>query len=234
VARGNVGVGFAVPIDAIDELLPALRTGKVTRGRIGVQITPVTRDLVEPLGLEAAAGALVRQVDRGGPAARAGIEPGDVIVAYNGEPVKESDDLVVAVARTTPGTSVPVEVMRATLRQTLKVTVGELETSEAGGDTFSSEVERFGLTLGPITPEAARRLNVPEGQAGALVTSVERDSPAARAGIRGGDVILEVNREAVTGVDDAVARLRESVLRTTFLLLSRQGQEVFVTVAPPS
>ena len=91
---GNVGVGFAIPIDAVRELLPELREGTVTRGRIGVQITAVTKGLAEPLGLKEAEGALVRLVEKEGPAAAAGIEPGDVIVAYNGKRVVESDDLV--------------------------------------------------------------------------------------------------------------------------------------------
>ncbi|MGE3177831.1 MAG: S1C family serine protease [Vicinamibacterales bacterium] len=111
-APGNVGVGFAIPIQPIRELLPQLREGTVTRGRIGVQISPVTRDIAEPLGLDEARGALVRMVERDGPAAAAGIEPGDVIVRYDGTDVQGSDELVALVTKTKPGTSVPVDLVR--------------------------------------------------------------------------------------------------------------------------
>ena len=125
---GNVGVGFAVPIDTVRELLPELRKGTITRGRIGVQVTSVTKALAKPLGLDAPRGALVRMVERGGPAAAAGLAAGDVIVSFNGKPIEESDDLSAAVSRTKPGTSVPVEAVRGGKRQTFTVAVGALES----------------------------------------------------------------------------------------------------------
>jgi serine protease Do len=128
---GNLGVGFAIPIDVVRELLPELCEGTITRGRIGVQISPVTKDLAEPLGLKEARGALVRLVEKSGPAAAAGIEPGDVIVRYNDEAVEESDDLVEMVTRTAPDTTVPVEVVREGQRRTVRVTVARLELEDA-------------------------------------------------------------------------------------------------------
>jgi serine protease Do len=230
---GNVGVGFAVPINAIRELLPELRRGSITRGRIGVQITPVTSDLAEPLGLKDARGALVRLVERGGPAADAGIEPGDVIVAYNGKPVDESDDLVKMVTRSEPGTTVPVEIVRNGERTTVRVQVARLELEDAhdrsGGPTTETGV---GVALRDLTPQIRNRLRLPAARDGALVTDVEQAGAAARAGIRSGDVILEVNRMAVGSAASAAAALRRiSRGGTGFVLLWRQGQELFVTVS---
>jgi serine protease Do len=226
---GNVGVGFAIPIDLVSELLPELKGGTVTRGRIGVQITPVTRDLVEPLGLSEARGALVRVVEQGGPAAAAGIEPGDVIVSFDGKAVNRSDDLVEMVSRTKPGTTVPLEVMRDGRRTTLRVTVEQLEIDADTPSGDSSDTE-LGLSMRNITPEAARRLNLPPGRSGALVTDVAPASAASRAGIRAGDVILEVNRNDVRNAGEAAAAVRRAEGDTVFLLIWRNGQEMFVTV----
>jgi serine protease Do len=228
---GNVGVGFAIPIDAVRELLPELREGTITRGRIGVQITPVTKDLAEPLGLKEAEGALVRLVERQGPAAAAGIEPGDVIVRYNEKPVAESNDLVEMVTRTKPDTTVPIEIVRDGQRRTLRVTVAALELGESDTQPGAPSDTGFGMSLRDLTPQLRTQLGLPSERSGALVTGVEQAGPAARAGIRGGDIILEVNRMAVSGATDAVAALRR--VRdgdTAFALLWRQGQELFVTM----
>ncbi len=135
---GNIGIGFAIPINTVRGLLPELRGGKVTRGRIGVQVQPVSRDLVDDLGLGQRRGALVASVASGSPAARAGIEPGDVIVEFNGKPVTDRDALVRMVVETKPGASVPLKVVRDKQERSLTVTVEELdleaETSRAAGD----------------------------------------------------------------------------------------------------
>ena len=220
-AAGNVGVGFAIPIDTVRELLPELRKGTVTRGRIGVRITPVTRTLAEPLGLKEAEGALVRSVEREGPAAAAGIEPGDVIVRYDGRPVVESRDLVEMVTRTRPETTVPIELVREGQRRTLQVTVAALEPDESDTQPKEAVETGFGMSLRDLTPELRTQLKLPSGRSGAIVTSVDRVGPAARAGIRAGDVVLEVNRTAVSGATEAVP---------AFALLWRQGQELFVTM----
>jgi serine protease Do len=230
-SSGNVGVGFAVPIDTVRELLPELRTGTITRGRIGVQVTPVTRALAKPLGLDAPRGALVRMVERGGPAAAAGLAAGDVIVGFNGKPVEKSADLSAAVSRTKPGTSVPVEVVRGGRRQTFTVTVAALEfdrdrqAGQAGGE------RRFGVALADLTPDVRTRLNLPDGRGGALVANVVQGSAAARAGIRRGDVVLEINRKPVNNAADAGAALRAIAEKDVALVLVwREGQEVFITI----
>jgi serine protease Do len=228
MTRGNVGIGFAIPIDTVRELLPELRRGTVTRGHLGVQITPVTRQLAEPLGLQAAEGALVRVVERGSPAEKAGMEPGDVIVQYNNQAIEESRELVRMVSRTKPGTTVPIEVMRDRQRRTLQVTIAALEAEADSGASASASA--WGLTLRELEPAARQQLRLPEGRTGVLVSAIEPGSPAARAGVRPGDVVLDVNRTSVSSAADAVAALGRGSQDTAFLLLWRDGQELFVTV----
>jgi serine protease Do len=124
---GNVGIGFAVPINVVRDLLPQLQSGKVTRGRIGVSVRPLPKDTAMSLGLQQRQGALVAAVDRDGPAARAGLQPGAVILEFNGQPVRNSDELVRLVATTAPGTQANLKVVRDQRSMNLRVTVDELQ-----------------------------------------------------------------------------------------------------------
>jgi len=168
IQSGNLGIGFAVPINAVRELLPQLRKGKVTRGRIGVSLaTRVQKDVFEQLGVKDGQGALVSQVEQGGPADRAGVKPGDVIVEYNGQPVTNNDDLIDRVVRTTPGTSVPMKVLRDKQGKPLSVTVDELDLEQEGREPAAEEGDvtaGFGMTLQDLTPDLARQLNVPSAR----------------------------------------------------------------------
>jgi len=240
--QGNIGIGFAVPINTVRELLPQLRTGKVTRGVIGVQVLPVPADALAEFGLKERRGALVAVVTPDGPAAKAGLEPGDVIVEFNGKGVSSRDELVGHVVGTRPGTTVPVKVLRDKQERTLNLTVDELnleeETSRSArgngrgpGEPEEQESTGFGVTMSPLTPDVRRRLRIPEDTQGVLVTAVEQGSPAFRSGILRGDVILEVNRRAVSTPGEA-SRLLSQVPdgSTAFFLILRNGQETFVTV----
>jgi serine protease Do len=234
---GNIGIGFAVPMNAVRELLPQLRAGRVSRGVIGVSIGPVPVDAIDEFGLAERMGALVRGVNRGGPAANAGIEPGDVIVSFDGQRVDDGDALVQMVLTTRPGDTVPVEVMRDRARQTLRLTVGELnleteqQAAQGGLAPPQETTAGFGLGLGNVTPDAARQLELDPGTEGALVVSIEPQGAAARAGVAPGDVILEVNRQPVA---TAAAASRELGTvpsgGTAFLLVLRNGQETFITI----
>jgi serine protease Do len=231
LSPGNVGVGFAIPIDAIRALLPELRTGRITRGRIGVQITPVTEDLVTPLGLPDADGALVRQVERDGPADAAGIEPGDVIVRYGSDAVEHPDRLVSMVTRTKPGTHVPVEVVRDGQRQTRLVTIASLDLTEGGAGTETPSDTGFGMSLRGLTPEIRAKLQVPSARPAVVVATVESGGAAARAGVRAGDVLLEINGMNVQGPAHAAAAMRRLPPDgAALVLLWRQRQELFVTI----
>src|SRR3989454_1791546 len=197
-SEGNIGIGFAVPINTVRELLPQLRVGKITRGRIGVSVLPVPREAFEDFGLKDRKGALVAQVPAGGPAAKAGIEPGDVITEYNGRPIATQDELVKMVIATKPGTSVPIKILRNRQEKTMHVTVEELDLeaeqqqTRGGGrnqdrddQADQHESTGFGLTLDNVTANMARRLRLPSGQTGAVITDVDPDGPAA-GGLRPG------------------------------------------------
>ena len=238
---GNIGIGFAVPINAVSRLLPQLRTGKVTRGMIGVEVAPVQREAVDAFGLKERRGAVVSSVSDGGPAARAGMEPGDVIVEVNGVPIKDRDHLVGEVVALKPGTTVPIKVLRDRKETTINVTIGELNLDDEGGLEASAEEGEestgFGLTIGSLTAEAARSLGVPAGTTGALVTDVDPAGTAARAGIRPGNVILQINRRPLSSPAEARRLLQEVPSGgTAFLLVwqagpqGRQGTERFLTV----
>ncbi len=236
--QGNIGIGFAIPINTIRELLPQLRSGKVTRGVIGVSVGTIPLDAVEALGLKERTGALVSSVTSGGPASKAGVEPGDVIMEFNGKPVKNRDELVGYVTRTAPGTTVPMKVLRDKVEKRLNVTVNELnleaETNRTQADTPAPEEqagEGFGITIGGLTSEMARRLRLPADTEGVIITDVEAGSPAQRGGLARGDVLLQVNRRPVTSVSDAARELgRVASGSTAFMLVLRNGQESFVTV----
>jgi serine protease Do len=240
---GNMGIGFAVPSNTVRELLPELRTGKVTRGRIGVSVQEVEREAVDEFGLKERAGAVVRIVDPSGPAAAAGIRPGDVILSFDGKPVRRSDVLVDMVTATKPGTTVEVRLMRARQERTVNIVVQELDleaenvragTGRGGGRNPAAPQQEtssgFGLTMDNITPEVARRAELPNTQ-GALVTAVQPESPAARRGLRPGDIILRVGEVEITTAADAQRELnRVPSGGTAFLIVLSGGQETFVTV----
>ncbi|MCC7009304.1 MAG: PDZ domain-containing protein [Acidobacteria bacterium] len=240
---GNIGLGFAIPINTVRDLLPQLHKGKVTRGRIGVTIDsrPLTREDIEDLGLPAKGGAVVSQLPDG-PARRAGLRVGDVIVDFNGQPVTSSNDLVNLVTRTAPGTTVPVKVVRDKKTQTLNVTVEELDLAQEQGlaqraqprDERAEPTDtEFGMSVQPLLQRERRALQVPAGRGGAVVSEVTPFGPAAQAGVREGDVILAVQGQAVDSVQDVTGALSAVQNgRTARLVIWRveggQGQEVLV------
>jgi len=221
---GNIGLGFAVPIDTVRDVLPQLRSGKVVRGRIGVALDsrPMTLEQANDLGLSTVMGAVVTSVDANGPAKAAGIHPGDVIVEFNGKSVKDNEDLISMVTRTAPGTTVPLKAFRAGKPQMLNVKVEELNldaealpSSRASGRGRPSVPEApretgFGMSIEPLTGTMARQAGVPNGKGGAVISDISPLSSAARAGVQTGDVILSVNDKDVASVND-VAKALESI-----------------------
>ena len=240
----NIGIGFATPINTIRDLLPQLRNGKVIRGVISVEVSMehLTTDTAKAFGLPNTNGAVITKVNPNGPADKAGIEPGDVVVEFGGKPVKDSDSLVAMVVNTKPGTSVPIVVYRNNQRRTLNVVVDELDldaeqsrTARRGGGSTPNEppptATGFGMTLEQITPEIARRLDLPANAGGAIVSDVDRSSPAANGGVIPGDVILEVNRQKVANVSQITRELQKAQLgQPVFMLVWRNGDNVFVTM----
>ena len=249
---GNIGIGFAIPINVakrvvpeliqhVRELVPQLMTGKVSRGVIGVQVSPVPAEALGEFGLKDRRGALVGLVAKGKPAAKAGIEPGDVILEFNGKPVKNRDELVATVVNTKPGTTVQVKILRDKSEKTVSLTVDELDLDDEGtrvAEQQRSSVEPdeepsqgFGITLTALTADMAKRLRAPADSQGVLVSDVEQGSPAFRAGITRGDIITRVNRQPVHTPQDASKVLAQVPSGgTAFLLVIRGGQEQFFTV----
>jgi serine protease Do len=236
---GNIGIGFAVPINTVKEILPGLRNGKVVRGRIGVTVVSLSMSEADmrQYGLSRP-GAIISTISPGGPAATAGMKADDIVIAYNGNPVERSEDLINLVTRTAPGTTVPVKIVRGGKELTLDVKIEELDLA-----TEVSQVERapapeatapietgIGISLEAITPELSRRLRVPEGRGGAVVAEVSPRSPAL--GVLGpGDVILAINGAAVTSADEVAKRLEAARTGTLIrVLVWRQNQEQVVVV----
>ena len=232
----NVGIGFAIPSNVVRELLTELRGGKVTRGRIGVQIYDVEgEEDAEALGLSSEMGAIVSAVSEDGPAGQAGMRPGDVIVAYNGEPVDDTRDLQNRVVNTRPGTTVPVRVVRNGEERTLNITIEELDfdVEARGPEAQPAEElsEGFGMTLRDLTPQTAARLRLPEGTTGAIVADVQRRGAAAAGGVQAGDVVLSINRVEVASAADAVRELNSVESgRAAFLLIQRGDNQVFLQI----
>ncbi len=240
----NIGIGFATPINTIRDLLPQLRTGKISRGVIGVQISrdSLTKETAKALGLPNASGAVVSSVTPQGPAAKAGLLRGDVIVEYNGRPVADSDALVALVVATKPGTTVPMTIYRDNQRTSLNVTPDELDLEaeaagrrpRAGGDSAepgTPTATDFGMALEAITPDIARGADLPRGRGGAIVADVDGNSAAARGGVQPNDVILEVNRQPVTTLAQVTKALQSAPTGSAvFLVVWRDGQELFVTM----
>jgi serine protease Do len=213
--QGNIGIGFAMPINLVREILPQLRTGKITRGRIGIEVGDVEQGAVKAMQLKGRDGALVSGVLPDSAAEKAGVEPGDVILTFNSKPVRRSDDLVGMVTATKPGTSVPMRVVRDGVEKTLTITVDELdyaaENQTARVSPRESQVEPpasretsrgFGLELETVDAEIARRLQLKDAR-GAVITDVDPEGPAARVGLRQGDVIIRVGSANVTTAQEA-------------------------------
>ena len=207
---GFMGLSFAIPIDVANDIASQLKTtGKITRGRIGVVIQPVTKDLAESFGLGKPAGALVSSVEKGSPAEKAGIEAGDVILKFDGKNVASSEDLPRLVGATKPGTKASVQLMRNKATKDVTVLVGEMpdETRNAqrqqqrrgqpGGKPPAEAVTRLGMTLSEPTQAQREQLNV---TGGVLVEDVAQGA-AARAGIRRGDIILAINNQDVKSLE---------------------------------
>jgi serine protease Do len=231
---GNVGIGFAIPISLANEVLTDLKDkGKVTRGWLGVMIQRVTPEIAESLGVQDPQGALVADVIDDGPASSAGIKTGDVIVEYDGSPVKDSAELPLMVARTSVGKSVSVEVVRNGERKRFDVTVGELPEGEPEAEP-ESETGEWGLAVQTLTPEIADSLGLSRDLKGVVVTAVEPGSPAGEAGLQRSDIILEVNRKAVANLSEYRKALRGAEKGKSILLLVRRGENtIFLALKAP-
>jgi serine protease Do len=220
---GFMGLSFAIPIDVANDIAQQLRsTGKVTRGRIGVVIQPITKELAESFGLSKPMGALVNSVEKGGPADKAGIESGDVILRFDGKSVASSEDLPRVVGGTRPGSKVSVQLWRNKAAREVQVTVAELQDdrtarqSKRGGKPPATS--QYGLALADLSEAQRKELKV---DGGVLVENAQ--GAAARAGIRRGDVILAVNNQDVKSVEQFKELMSQSEKGRIVALLVRRG-----------
>jgi serine protease Do len=227
---GSVGIGFAIPINMVKDLLPQLIKGKVIRGWIGVMIQKVTPELKGKLNLPDEQGALVSDVVPRGPADESGIERGDVIVAFDGKPIRQSRELPYIVASTPVGKTVPVEVIRNREKMSAEIRVGELKTAEEEFQPESKAEPSFGMTLQEITPELAKQYDLTI-TSGILIVNVENNSPAAEADIRSGDIIIEVDRMPVNNIASFNRKMHQYKKGNTILfLINRDGSTLFLTL----
>ncbi|MGB8510714.1 MAG: DegQ family serine endoprotease [Pyrinomonadaceae bacterium] len=234
---GSIGIGFSIPANmARDVMAQLIKNGKVRRGLLGVTIQPLTADLAASLGLQQTRGALVGSVQPGSPAERAGVRRGDVITAFNGSPVADNNVLRNGIARTPPGSEVTFTVVRDNREQQLRATLGELPVQDAKTDEQTgpegdgtTENGKLGVSVEPLTPDAAAKLQVPRETQGLVVTNVDPDGPAADAGIRQGDLIQEVNRQPIRSIADLRSAIGRAGTRPLLLLVTRGGNTVYLT-----
>jgi serine protease Do len=228
---GNMGIGFAIPINLVKELLPQLRgKGKVTRGFLGVLIQKVTPEIADSLGLDKAQGALVANVSKDGPADKAGVKVGDVIVEFDGKEVKDSGDLPIIVARTAVDKKVRMKVVREKKEVVLGVAVGELKDEEVVAAV--PEKGELGLTVQRLTPQMAESLGLAKTE-GVVVSAVEPGSAADEAGIRRGDVLMEIDRRPIRNLDEyrkSIAAIKKG--RGVLFLVRRGESTLFLALKP--
>lgn len=226
---GSIGIGFATPINMAKDLLPQLKKGKVVRGWLGVVIQNVTPELKDKLKLSTEKGALVADVVAGGPAEKAGIERGDVIVTFDEKDISESDDLPYVVASTPVGKTVTMEVIRKGQRESIQAEIGELEEEEKP-QVASEARPNLGLTVREITPELARNFGLSE-TSGVVIVQVQANSPAQEAGLAPGDMILEIDQVEMKGLEQ-FNKMTEGYKAgdTILFLIKRRGSTLFLTL----
>jgi serine protease Do len=232
---GNQGIGFAIPTDLARDVMESLvKDGKVTRGYLGVMIQDVTAPLAHQFNLKDQKGALIGDVVAKGPADKSGLKTGDVILEFNGKAVRDSRNLKLQVARAKPGDPVEVKLLRDGSIKTLTVRPDELPGSEKvarADQSGQNDAEALkGVAVADLDQQNRRQFNIPSEVRGVVVADVAPDSPAAEAGLKAGDVILEINRHAVQNAEDAVRLTENPKDKTTLLRIWSNGARRYLVV----
>jgi serine protease Do len=231
IFSGGQGIGFAIPINVVKELLPQLKSkGKVVRGWIGVVIQKVTPEIAKSFGLKETEGALVADVSEQGPADKAGIKRGDVIVSYNGKPIKEMEQLPRLVGATEIGKKVKIGILRDGKQMDVDLVIGEMK-EEGVLTSKKPEVDKdfFGLVVQNINPDIAKHLNLKDKR-GVIVTDVQPGSAAQNADIRSGDVIKEIARKPVRNLTDFKEAMKKANIKEGIVLLITRENATFYAV----
>ena len=242
---GNIGIGFAVPVNMARTVMDQIiKSGKVSRGYIGVTLQGLTPDLAQQFGLKDTHGAVVADVNKGGPGANAGLQSGDVITAINGSKIQDSNELTLTVTEHAPGDRVTLDVYRNGKPMKVEVTLGErpngLEWAEGGnqrqnkdgndeGEEGGNSSAR-GISVEALTPEIAQQVGISPNTRGVVVTDVDQGSAAAESGIGQGDVITGVDRKPVSTVGDFTRLMREANSKSALLTVNHGGQTRFLVV----
>ena len=232
---GNQGIGFAIPVSIARDVMDSLvKDGRVTRGYLGVMIQDVNPALEKEFQLKNPQGALVSDVTPKSPAEKAGLKSGDLILDFNGKKVTDSRHLKLEVARTRPGESVPVKILRDGETKTLDITVKELPGTEQIAKNDSNHPDDNGtlngVTVADIDGNARQQFDLPGTIKGVVITEVDPNSPSAEAGLKPGDVIQEINRKPVKTAEEAVKMTEKATDKTTLLRVWREGGSHFVVV----
>jgi len=235
---GNLGIGFAVPSNMARQVLDQIvRTGKVTRGYLGVTIQDITPELASALKLGTTRGALVGDVDPNGPAAGSGLQAGDVILEVNGKPVEDNRELRLMVSAMAPGSKVNMRLLHDGQTRNVTVTLEELPVKQAAAATRekpsppSDRDSHLGIRVTDLTAELAAHLDLPANAKGVLVVDVEEGSAADQAGLQPGDIIQEVNRKPVRSAAEFQAELGKGGKSPLLLRINREAHSMFVAIA---
>jgi serine protease Do len=231
---GNQGVGFAIPVNLVKQVMDQIvEHGHVIRGFLGATIQDVTPTMAKALGLNDAEGVLIGDVTPKGPAAQAGLKPGDVIMKLNGQSVADSAGLRLHISQTAPGTTVPITVRRGSNTLDLNVKLGELPSDHKKTAEEGSEPQMLrGLQVEPLTPAIQQQLHLSEKIHGVVIAQVDPSGTAAAAGVREGDVVEEVNHKPVASVSDFEQAIRSASSQTVLLRVVRDGTGFYVAIDP--
>jgi serine protease Do len=244
---GSVGIGFAIPSNLAKPILTELRDkGQIQRGWLGVEIQQVTPEIASAIGLDEPKGALVASVQPDSPASKAKLQPGDVIVSFNGQAIHEMRDLPRLVAQTDPNAKVDLGILRDKKQMTVSATIAKMKNDDQvasnddqddnGGqadNTAGVQVSALGATLAAVTPETRQQFNLGEDVKGVIVADIDSDGPLADQGIRPGDVIKRVSDNDVTSPEDVkklADRAKADKQSVLLMLVDRQGRSLFVAV----
>lgn len=238
---GSIGIGFAIPSNMARNVMDQLvKNGKVTRGQLGVVVQPVTEDIAASLKMSNARGVIVSQVQPGSPAEGAGFKRGDVILALNGNVVSDPNSFRNEIAGTPPGRTVTLRIWREGSEQELRATLGEFTpeerparpTEQDSPEPGATDDGRLGLAVQPLTPVLAQQLGISGDTQGLAVVGVDPSGPGADAGIQRGDVIEQVNQQAVRSIADLRAAVERAGKDPLLLLVNHRGTTIFVTIRP--
>lgn len=240
---GSIGIGFAIPSALARPIIEQLRTtGKVERGWIGARIQPVTDEIAEAVGLDKGRGAMIALIDPGSPAAQAKLQPGDVILAYDGKAIDRSRQLPRLVADTSPETPVKLILWRDGKEHEVELKVASFNPNRPAAPPPEPEkpkppatIEALGLKLTKVTPELRKQFSVPEGVKGVVIIEVPQNGPASSQGLRPGDLVVAIGHEAVGTLEDLqqkIAAAKKNGHKNVLVRVEREGNVRFVALPP--